>query len=102
MNKIITQYIRKPVTSVTRKGTIITRNNRIGQLTATKVKGQIVIGYSLVNTSAGDRFDKSIARQRVLETLNSPKALLKSDTVPHTVRKALPVFIDRCNKYFKD
>ena len=102
MNKIITQYIRRPQTQVTSRGTIITRNNKVGMLTATKVNGQVVIGYSLVNTRAGDRFDKAIGRQRVLETMDSPKALLKSETVPHTVKKNLPEFIERCKKYFKN
>ena len=93
MNEII-EYVREK-----RHG----RNDKVGVLLGWSVNGNpILIGWSKVMTrqkgEAKDTFDK----ERGLEIARARKIGHGPNVqVPHIIRKRLPKFKDRCQRYFK-
>ena len=89
---MIRQYIRE-------NGT----NRKIGVLVAWVIDGNVSIGFSALNKK-DDRifssdFGNEIAESRAIcyaQEKRYPKCL------PLSVQKALPLFIDRCQSYFKE
>lgn len=80
------------------------RDQKVGVLVAQSNANKINIGWSKVTLSKGgkrvDNFDKdlgvTIARGRI-----GKEIILKSQVIPHVIRKQIPKFQERCLKYFK-
>lgn len=62
------------------------------------------IGYSQANRKL-DKFDKqaglALAVQRINAAESEHVSIVADDTIPHEIKKALPAFVARCQKYFK-
>jgi len=78
------------------------RNHKVGVLVAFRDDEEFVrIGWSALNTKSADVFDKSegIALAKTTAHKYITGDVLKS--TPTIVKKHLPKFIDRCQRYFK-
>jgi hypothetical protein len=74
------------------------KNKVVGVLAATKVNNDVFCGFSKVNRSAGDVFNKDLGVQIALD--RSRKGSLQP--VPHSMRHDYVEFICRAKRYFKD
>lgn len=62
------------------------------------------IGYSQANRKL-DKFSKNeglaLAIQRINAAESEHVVIVADDNIPHEIKKALPAFIARCQRYFK-
>jgi hypothetical protein len=64
---------------------------------------KIHIGYSLVNTKAGDVFNREFGLVKAVENSTDAVAFgkINGKEIPHKIKKLLPSFVQRLEKYFK-
>jgi hypothetical protein len=70
--------------------------NPRGVLVAVKIHSGFACGYSLCNKK--DRFNKNMALKIALGRADVID--IQSDIPPHEVRKMMPAFLKRCEKYY--
>jgi hypothetical protein len=72
-----------------------------GVLVATKNDGGYNIGYSLCNKY--DRFEKKMALKIALGRADyNGSSIANGESLPYAVSKAMPDFLERCKKYYKN
>jgi hypothetical protein len=78
------------------------KGDPIGLLVAKKQdnNGSFTIGYAQCRKS--DKFDKKMGLNIALGRANFDTNLHSLDNMPHNLRKMLPAFIQRCEKYYKN
>lgn len=102
---MLIKHIKRPHTIITpQKKVQMTKNVRIGTLVAYRSNStdEIMIGWSLANSSAGDKFDKKtgieVALDRAVLLDNLYNNFVK---IPFKIQNELPDFIMRAKSYFK-
>ena len=101
---MINQRIMKKYKSKSGKTTF--RKKRIGDLVAMNINGKVVFGWSLCHKKDiydfvdGERkpgFGLKTAKSRALKWKDKSNI-----EIPHSIRKPVKKFLDRCELYFKD
>lgn len=99
MNNIHTYIYNKPL--LDKNGNVQPNRYAIGVLAAKPMPTNpdlVHIGWSKVNSSAGDRFDK----KRGVEIALSRSEKGSVAPVPDSILNDYLYFVDRCRRYFKD
>jgi hypothetical protein len=102
---MLIKHIKRLHTIITpQKKVQMTKNVRIGTLVAYRNNDtdEINIGWSVVNHSAGDKFDKKTGVETALaRAVPINKLHEEVNNIPFKVQNELPDFVERCNSYFK-
>jgi len=87
---MIKQYIRNK------------KNQKIGVLVGSMVpSGEVLIGFSKVNMSAGDTFNRDLGIHIATERIRRYDEHNKINVPPKSIEHNIDRFVTRCQKYFK-
>ena len=102
---MLIKHIKRPQTIISpQKKVLMTKNARIGTLVAYRNKStdEIMIGWSMANNSAGDKFDKKTGIAVAFHRAVALEDLYNNfSKIPFKIQNELPDFILRVRSYFK-